>query len=474
MMNLARTAVIGAVVMMFFSGTGCQSVKPPENSSEMWIPSERVDLSKKADPVWASIREQEFDFSQPLDLVKLIDIALQNNPGTRKAWEEARAARAVAKQAESQYYPQATAVGNVTRERNVADIESAEVDNFNYGPNVKITWLLLDFGGRGAAVEEAYQLLLSANFQFNQAFQDLLLATEQAYYELHSAQLTLSAVESDVRDAKTTLEAAQQKFKAGLGIELDVLEARSDYDKALYSLEEAKGEIKTQHANLAQTLGLSADTEFQIADPTGKLPTDISKDDVSRVIEDALKNRPDIAALRASFEAKAAAVRKANSDLWPSLSVGGAANKTWYDYRDADTTDQDMYGYTGYASMEWAVFDGFYNLNVKHAAKAEADAELANLEQAELEASADVWTKYYGFNTAVQKLKFGKAYFKSASASYQASRDGYNAGLKSILDVLSSQDKLSEARRTLIQAEKDVFVAIADLAHATGTIVAPE
>jgi len=313
-------------------------------------------------------------------------------------------------------------------------------------------------------------LLVSANYQFNQTLLDVLLAVKKTYYELHSAKMTLEAVESDVRDAKTTLEAAQQKFKAGLGIELDVLEARSDYDKALYSLEDAKGQIKTQHANLAQTLGLSADTEFQLAAPSGKVPKDIAEQDVRTVIEEAIKNRPDISALRASLKAKEADIRAANSALWPSLSVGGSANKMWYDYRNTDIDDQDMYGYTGYAGAEWNIFDGFYNLNVKRAAKAKAEAEQAKLEQAELGASADVWTKYYAFKTAEKKLTYGKAYFNSANASYNASLDGYNAGLKSILDVLSSQSKLSEARRTLIQAEKDIFVAVADLAHATGSL----
>ncbi len=469
MIDLGKTMVFGAVAIMFICGTGCRSVKAPATANEIWVPAERERTSKSVDPVWTSIREQHIDTSKPMVLAELIDVALHNNQNTYEAWNNARAAESVVKQARSRYYPQVSVAGNVTRERTVADEKSLELNDVNYGPNGTLTWLLLDLGGRSAVVDKTIEQLLAANFQFNQAIQDLLLDVENNYYQLHSAQLTVEAVETDVKDAKTTLDSAKQKLTAGLGIQLDVLEAKADYDKTLYSLESAKGQVKTQKANLAQSLGVRADMDFKISVPTGDLPEEINEDDVNRLIEKAITNRPDVAALRANLKAYEAAVRAANSDLWPSLSLGGSAQKLWYDLRDIDPSNQDTYGYAGYLSIEWSIFDGFYNLSVKRAAQASAEAQRAGLKQAEIEVSADVWIKYYEFKTAVQQLKYGKTYFNSSKEAYEAAQAGYKAGLKSILDVLSSQTKLSEARRTLITAEKTIFTALADLAHATGS-----
>jgi outer membrane protein TolC len=40
----------------------------------------------------------------------------------------------------------------------------------------------------------------------------------------------------------------------------------------------------------------------------------------------------------------------------------------------------------------------------------------------------------------------------------------------SILDLLQAQNKFSDASSKLIQSKQDVFVAFAELAHATGSI----
>ena len=58
----------------------------------------------------------------------------------------------------------------------------------------------------------------------------------------------------------------------------------------------------------------------------------------------------------------------------------------------------------------------------------------------------------------------------SAQSSYDLATDGYKTGLKSILDLLEGQSQLSEARSKLVKSEKEYFVSIAELVHATGSV----
>jgi outer membrane protein len=90
--------------------------------------------------------------------------------------------------------------------------------------------------------------------------------------------------------------------------------------------------------------------------------------------------------------------------------------------------------------------------------------------QAELEASADVWIKYYDFRTAAQKLVFSESFLETSKNAYDLALESYKAGLRSILDLLDGESKLSDARSKLIQSKKDLFVALANLAHSTGSI----
>ncbi|MDD5236856.1 MAG: TolC family protein, partial [Candidatus Omnitrophica bacterium] len=274
-------------------------------------------------------------------------------------------------------------------------------------------------------------------------------------------------------NAKTDFDAAQQRFDAGLATKLDVLEAKSNYDDTLYSLESAKGDVKTAQATLAQAIGFAADTKFRIMHPAKNLPTQISEKDVTLLIEESIEKRQDIAALRADLKTKNALVRAATSDLLPTLNLGASGQKSKYKQYDSTSgITQVDHTYSAFASVNWNIFDGFYNLNKRRQAKAESDMAFDALIQAEVALSADVWTKYYNFYTAVQKLKFSETFFKTASASYELARESYVSGLKSILDLLQSQTKLKDARSRLIQSKEDVFIALAELAHATGSLSA--
>lgn len=444
-------------------------------SLELEVISDRLADAKaeKADPAWDLISSKSVH-ARELTLAELADIALQHNPSTRQAWGNIRAKEFQKKQAQSELYPQATLSASATRTKENANQPAYDVDDLSYGPNFQITYLLFDFGGRSAQIEETTKNVVSANFQLNQTIQDVLLQVETAYYDLHSASENLKATWSDLANAKKVFYCAEQRFNVGLASKLDVLQAKANYEDTLYSMEDAKAALKNAKGNLARIIGLSADAKFEIARPTAEVPTGITTRDISELIEEAVKNRPDVSSARAILEAKESAVKSANSDLWPTLNLGGSAAANRYKYYDNQKAQNSDQTYAGYLSIDWDIFDGFYNLNKKRQAETEAAIEYEKLIEAELEVSADVWSKYYGFSSAVSKLRYSKTFLHTAKASYELAMESYNTGLKGILDLLDAQSKLSDARSKLIQSQKDVFVALAELVHSTGSLYAKE
>ncbi|MDP8217171.1 MAG: TolC family protein [Candidatus Theseobacter exili] len=458
------------ILLGIFFVSGCKTLEAPSTPYQEWSTSDLDELQKSSGDTWATLRARTLDTSKPLTLSVIMDIALQNNPSTKEAWHDARVAEALQKQAESKWYPQAGLTAELSRTKANSSVSTAvEIDKSDINPALEITYLLFDFGGRKAAIEQEVQRTLAANFLFNQAIQDVLLNVATAYYTYYSSQSTYEAASSDVNDAKTALDAAQERFKSGLVTKLDVLQSQSDYDNSLYSLEEAKGKIKTSKAQLAITMGFTADTDITIVEPSKNVPMDISEKDITSIIDDALEKRPDIAALRANVSASDAAVWTADSNLWPSFSLGASGQGDWHHNYNQIENGHDE-NYVAYLQVSWAVFDGFNNINVKRAAQEQVESDREKLVQAELSASADIWTKYYDFKTAQRKLEFSKAFSLHADESYKLAFEGYNAGLKSILDLLQAQSKLSEARSQLIDSEDELFIAFMNLVHATGSL----
>ncbi|MDD5429522.1 MAG: TolC family protein [Candidatus Omnitrophica bacterium] len=448
----------------------CKTIKAPDDLKNAWVPSEREKNSQISDIQWQILKKRNIDISQPLGLVELTDIALSNSPLTRRAWENARAKEALQRQAQSTLYPQVTVSADGTKEKTVANIHSANTNEFRWGPSAKLTYLLFDFGGRGAAIEESAQAILSANFQFNQSLQDLLLATETAYYNLYSAQALWQASQANLKASQTSYESVEKKRITGLASKLDELQAKSNYDNALYLVEQTTEEIEKAKSQLAQVLGFPAGTEIKIAQPPQKVSFDITESDVNSLIEEALLKRQDISSLRADLQSKEAAIRVANSSLWPTLNVGGSGEKNWYKYYGTSGDRDDGYGYTAFLKLDWDIFDGFYNLNRKRQRQAEAEAQREILNQAELQASTQVWVAYYTFKASLKKLTYSQALYETTETAYELAIQSYRNGLYSILDLLQTQNELADARSKLVESQKQTYLGLANLAYATGSL----
>ncbi|HUM03750.1 MAG TPA: TolC family protein, partial [Thermoanaerobaculia bacterium] len=92
-----------------------------------------------------------------------VGVALRNNPATRQAWFQARAAAAAVGSKRSAYYPTIELDGSYLRQKIAAFNGQTVYYQTTYGPGAILSWLLLDFGGRTADVAEAEALLAQAN-----------------------------------------------------------------------------------------------------------------------------------------------------------------------------------------------------------------------------------------------------------------------------------------------------------------------
>ena len=458
--------MVGAALTAFLAG--CVSAPAPSNTTTPWIPPSRA---QNQDTIWKDIRAQKADFTNDQSLAEALDIALQNNPASRKTWSDARAASAQVDQAKGYFLPTVVGTAGANRQRITAEPDNFDLDYMKYGPGLQLNYLVINFGGgRNAAVEQALQTVYAANYLFNRSIQDILLAVETAYYGLVSAKAGIEAAEANVKDARTALETAQARKAAGVGTDLEVLQAQASFDQSRYDLVNAKGQFKIARGALAQAMGIPADITVQVVAPTNAVPTAVTPPDMRQLIDDALDRRPDIAALRATLAARKAAIRVTGSALWPSLYVNGNISRDYYDTMTGTAFQANDWSYGAGATLQWTLFDGFQTLSAKRAAAAQADSAQAQLQQAELTASADVWNRFSAYETALERHTVSIAYLTSASASYDLALDSYKNGLSNIIDLLNAESKLAQARTQYVSARQDAFTALANLAYATGRL----
>ena len=433
-----------------------------------WTPPARLASSAAPASPPAAIPPELLTSPAPWTLGDIVDIALRNSSLTREAWHAARAAAAAYASERGGYFPEIDLNADYNRQKPATSAGGTQAEQRWESGSLDLNWLLLDFGGRRASIEESRQALVAANWGQNAAIQGVILDVEQAYFQHSAARALLAAEEASVQEAQASLDAAQARHTAGIATIADVLQARTALSQAQLALDEIRGQIETTRGALATAMGLMADTDFEVEIAEGPPPLESIAEEVEIYLRRAQALRPDLAAARAEAEQAKAHVRNVRADALPSIHATGSLGRV---YLHSPADEQNTYSAS--LLLQWPLFAGFSHYFDVRRAQADAErarARLAGMEQA---VGLQVWTSYYALKTAEQRLRTSADLLQSATENHDVAAGRYQAGVGTILDLLTAQAALENARAVLVMARADWYLAVAQLAHDTGTLAPP-
>ncbi len=435
---------------------------------ETWTPPAAARMPAPPDPAPPQLPEEYTKPGTTFSLGQLVDVALRNNPATRESWFAARAAAAEVGTRRAQYFPYAEAIGIISRQKR------SEVNNqFNfiqttYGPSMAVSWLLFNFGAREAEVQEATRILYAADWSHNAAIQDVVLATADGYYRYLNAKAQVVARKANLEEARRNLAAADERHRAGVATIADVLQAKTAASQAELALQVVEGGVQIVRGALATTIGVPATVPVDVGELPEELPLDAVQQTVDQLIDRAVEERPDLAAQRFRVLAAESRIHAAAVDGLPALTLDALGNRTFYYTPGA--RDPFSTSWAGAITLRIPVFRGFETAYEIQRAREDAEAARASADRTENDVILDVWSSYYGMQTAAQGVRTTRDLLASASQSAEVADGRYRAGVGSILDLLTAQSALADARSQEAQARSLWFLAMAQLAHATGAL----
>jgi len=409
-----------------------------------------------------------------MTLSQLVDIALANNPTTQIAWEDARATAAAWAEARGLYYPQISGSAGYFYARDGGSSTGGAAFDEQYGNiGLSLNYLLLDFGGREAEIDAARLALLNANWNQNQAIQNVLNEVAVNFYTYIGGKALVIADETNLEEAQTSLEAAELRLEAGVGTLPDVLQARATLAQIQLNFVEDRGDVEIFRGNLATSVGWPANTDFDVSKQVGELPLEALRDNVNDLIDIGMKNRPALAAVQASVREKEAELREAKSEFSPDISATAQVFRFWV--RPDGESSEYFTNYLLGVQLQVPIFQGFTLINAVRQASAELESARASLRLQEQIVIDEIWNSYYKFRTAVQSVEAADVLLVSSIESYDASLTRFRSGVGDIIELLNAQTTLAEARAELVQNTTDVFTSYANLINAMGTdIPSPE
>jgi outer membrane protein len=400
-----------------------------------------------------------------LTLAEVVDLGLRNNALTRLSWANARAAAAAYGSERGAYFPTIDGEATGTRLKTVASQGRSAVTQSVLSPSLNLSFLLFDFGGRSGNVSAARNALLAANYTHNATLQGVVLQIQTAYFEYIANRALLGAQRTTVAEARSNLAAAEERHRVGVATIADVLQARTAASQAELAAETTDGNLQTSRGALALSLGIPANIPYDVDSAAGQAPISVLADSVDALIAGAIEARPDLAAARAEFEASRSQVSAARANRLPSLVLNGTGGRTY-----TTSLPQGGNNYTVSLGLRIPLFAGFSRIYDERQAAAQADAAAARADLLGQQVVFQVFSSYHSLQTAARRVRTADDLIASAGQSSDVALGRYKAGVGSVLDLLSAQTALADARAQQVLARLEWNTSLAQLAHDAGIL----
>lgn len=410
-----------------------------------------------------------------LSLGELIDLALINNPSTKKSWQEARAAAAIYGEKLSKYYPEIELMGSYIRERQTYMNELQEHPHkatpyyrTTVTPEANISYIIFDFGQRRSSSETARQSLFYADLNHNRQIQTVMQLIMNDYYDYLYQKQELVSRKADLEDAKVSLDAANVKFMAGIASVGDVVQAKTKYLQTKIDVSNQKENVESSFVQLAYDAGLPANFPFKVGSFPEKAYIDEMMANVEDLVKEAYEKRQDYLAMQADLKSKMANIEYTKAQERPLILGTFDIGKNWY-----NDHDYEDYHFKGMLKLTFPLFRGFFYKNQIRNAKALYQQSKADLEQLELSIISDITNTHFIAQTSAEIFKYSEEYLEAAQERFNIALANYKAGTGTILDVIAAQSSLADARSKKSRAKKDWYTSLANLSYYTGSLCTP-
>jgi outer membrane protein TolC len=416
----------------------------------------------------------------PKTLADLVAIAMKNNPDTRVAWTHAEEAALNLGIARSKYGPilAAEAATMYTHStfplpKNLSPSGYFKSDAEAFIPAVTLKWLIYDFGGRDAVLDEASQTLAGANFGFTATHRKVSILVTQQFFRLATQIARKEAARASLDSAELVQKAAQARQDQGTGTAPETLQARASAAEARLQLEEADATVEDARLALLEATGVRPDASICVSIPVAGPSQAISDKHLDRLIDQAIATRPEVSAAVAKVSAGQAAIRQARSEYFPKISLTSNVAENVGRLRSAggdwSSVTKPLYGIG--LVFQVPIYDGSIRRSGVQEAVSKEDAAQAQLDGTKNQVVHEVVKAYNDLRVSLRRRQSSAVLMSAAQDSFDSTLDSYRHGLATMPELESAVASLARARMAVSEAGADVLTARAVLSFATGDMI---
>src|ERR1035437_1193611 len=422
-----------------------------------------------AQPQDATLRGKWWEIYNEPELNALEEQLNIDNQNIRQAFENFMEARALVREARSQYFPTVSVGGSYTRSQTSSNVGSTASSGTTGGQQSQVFSLPADVSWEPDLWGKVRNTVRASQYAAQLSVADLEneRLTERAslaefFFEIRGQDALEKLLSDTVEADRKALEIAKARYDTGVDDQISVVEAQT----ALYSAQSAGinlGIARAQYEHAIATLiGKPASTFSIPAEPKTSVPPPIPVGLPSQLLE----RRPDVAAAERNMAAANAQIGVAYAAFYPALTLsatGGmesSAIKNLFDW-------PSRFWSVG-PSISETIYDGGLRRATANQYIATYNANVAAYRQSVLAAFQQVEDSLAAVRILSQQILRQKEAVDSSQTFLRLELGRYDTGVDPYIDVVTAQTTLLSNQQSLTNLQVQEMTASVQLIESLG------
>ncbi len=400
----------------------------------------------------------------PITLAEAIKLAQQNSVTTVQARGTIRTSEAAVKQSYAAFLPSFSVSANRQKQSGDRFDTQGNLVPFtgqptNYSTGLSSSLQLFDGGRRFFDVKRSKADVDAAEAGETASRFNVALQVKQQYYNILAARESKSAADAQIQQADQQLKASSLRLRAGAATVSDSLRSVVALGNARLALLTAENNLRVANATLTRLVA-SPTTVTAVASDT--VDQQVVIPDIAE-LEPLVNRAPAIEQADAQLASAHASVRSAKTAFLPTINMNFNRSGSGLDPQFGIGDKRYAYNQNLSFSLNFPLFNNLSReVNVARAIVAE-DVAQVQLRDAKFLAHETLVQSLGQMKTAQEQVAIQTVSVAAATEDLRVQQRRYELGATTLLDLLTSQTALDNARTALIRARYDYRVAKAQL-----------
>jgi len=375
--------------------------------------------------------------------------ALQKSPDMAQTMQQYYAAKSDVDIATASFLPQLDLTADAGKE----DLDRERIGETNKDrTNVRLSLTVPVFRGFASVNEHdrASFQVKSSYYQTLAKAENITLSLTKAYIDMLSAKDVITMSEENLAHHQKTYDLIKERSVQGVASKADLSQIRSRLARA--------------KANMISARSNYNNAEIQYIEIAGKSPSRLTRPKVNksylpennqRVVDIAFANHQSLFSSQYDIKAASSATKVQNAHYYPEFDV--VVDRTW---------KEDVAGFNGHEDewrvlleMKWNLFAGGQKSSAHSKALHNEKASKMKLNTVQRAVKANANASWNAYELLEQERIFLKEHVEQTKETEKLYSQQFQAGRRSLLDLLDSQNELFQSRKAFISADYDYLYA---------------